>query len=64
MTTAANPDVFGWRWGGDDVDVNSQTFLAADEASFEIPLADRDSTTFYLRTGIENDGEMDTNQKV
>ena len=62
MTTQANPDVFGWRWGGDDLDVNSQTFLAADEVSFEIPSADRDDTTFYLRIGIENDGEMDSTQ--
>lgn len=60
MTTVANSDVFGWRWGSDVADVNSQSYLAGDEVSLEISQAALDDTTFYLRIGIENDGDMDS----
>ncbi len=58
MSTDANPDVYGFRWGSDVTDANTPSFLEVMDASREILQSDLDATVFFIYVGIENDGDM------
>lgn len=59
MSTAANPDVYGYRWASSiSGGVNAPTWAHAMNTALEVAQSDLDSTIFYLYLGIENSGGM------